>query len=107
MQVLMKTIVFAAATCVATVAAADAVQDAVRSVMLPVLMQTPMPGGGVMPEALATAISECVLQNGSAQEISTLANAATTGPDVMTQLLIGQILQRPETTQCASAALGA
>lgn len=104
---LMKSTVILASSLFATVAQADAVQDAARSVMVPVLMQTPLPGGGAMPAEMATAISECVLQHGSTDEIAMLAEAATTGPDVMTQLLIGQILQRPETTLCASNALGA
>ena len=91
----------------ASPALADDGDDAARSVMIPLLMQTPMPGGGVMPASLASAISECILEFGTKQEIKTLSDAATNGPDVMTQVLIGQILQRPETTQCASAALGA
>ena len=80
-------------------------EDAARAVIVPIVMQTPLPGGGTIPEPLAIAMTDCIVTAASADELGSLASAAVTGPTAETSYLVSNILSRPETTGCATAAL--
>ncbi|QQA42438.1 hypothetical protein [Pelagovum pacificum] len=68
-----------------------------REVVVPVV-------SAQVPGELGGAVSDCVIDNASQDEINRIAetNAASPSPDVV--LLIADILSRPATTACATAA---
>lgn len=54
------------------------------------------------PGVNVTPISNCVINNASAQEILTIAGGTAFGDTATASTTVGTILQRPETLQCAS-----
>ena len=59
------------------------------------------------PGVDATLVTDCVINNASAQEIVTIAGGVALGNTEAASGTVGEILQRPSTIQCtASGALG-
>jgi len=54
------------------------------------------------PGVDASPVTDCVIDNASAQEILTVAQAAVVGVNDRTTTTITQVLQRPETIRCVT-----
>jgi len=54
------------------------------------------------PGVDATPVTDCVINNASAQEILTIAGGAVTGNQQAATQTVATVLQRPETLQCAT-----
>ncbi|WP_299726323.1 hypothetical protein [uncultured Tateyamaria sp.] len=54
----------------------------------------------VVPKALITPFTDCVIDNSSAREIGTFARDAVIGVSDTTAALVRTVLERPETQQC-------
>ncbi len=76
----------------------EAARAAARSVVTPIVTQQ-------APGPLGVAMSDCIINNASAAELLALARAATGGVSADTVTLTSQILARPETVACATAAI--
>ncbi|EAR52415.1 hypothetical protein OG2516_08057 [Oceanicola granulosus HTCC2516] len=57
-----------------------------------------------VPGALGSAVAECVMTNAATAELVTIAGAVPSDPNPDVVLLIADILARPETVACATAA---
>jgi len=60
-------------------------------------VQRRFPGAPVAP------LTDCVIDNATADEIIAVAAGAATGPDARTSEIVGGVLQRPETVSCVVA----
>jgi ABC-type glycerol-3-phosphate transport system substrate-binding protein len=104
----LGTIVAALAACTTDNMAemtAEAKSDAARAVVVPIVMNTELPGGHTIPESIATAMTTCIIENSTDVELTALAAAAVTGPTADTNYMVSNILSRSSTTACASRAL--
>ena len=54
----------------------------------------------VVPKALITPFTDCVIDNSSAREIGVFARDAVIGVSDTTAALVRTVLERPETQQC-------
>ncbi len=78
-----------------------------RAVIIPIMLQTELPGIGAIPEPIAVKMADCIVDHATDTELNSLALAAVTGPNADTTYMVGNILKRPETTSCVSRALTA
>lgn len=104
----LGTIVAALAACTTDNMAemtAEAKSDAARAVVVPIVMNTELPGGHTIPESIAMAMTTCIIENSTDVELTALAAAAVTGPTADTNYMVSNILSRSSTTACASRAL--
>lgn len=76
----------------------EAARAAARSVVTPIVSQQ-------APGPIGVAMSDCIINNASAAELLALARAASSGVNADTVNLTSQILARPETVSCATAAM--
>jgi hypothetical protein len=58
----------------------------------------------LVPKAVVTPFTDCIIENSSGSEIGKFAKAAVVGADDTTVALITDILSRPATQQCAGKA---
>ncbi len=86
-------------------AAGNATVQSAEAVVVPIVMQTTLPTGQTIPSTIATAVAGCIVTSASDTELAALAGAAVTGPTADTRYIVSNILNRPETTGCAAAAL--
>jgi hypothetical protein len=78
----------------------DVARAAAKSVVSPIVAET-------VPGPTGVALSDCIIENASTDELLTLAGAATTGVNPQIYTLVSTILGRPETITCATSALAA
>lgn len=83
----------------------EAQEDAAKAVVIPIVMNTELPGGHTVPSSIATAMADCIIDHATGVELGALAAASVTGPTADTSYMVSNILSRPETTGCASRAL--
>ena len=79
--------------------------DMAYAVIVPVLMQTELPGGVSIPRGVAEPLARCITENATVSELASLAAASVTGPTADTNYIVSNILNRASTTTCATAAL--